>query len=136
MIGCGSSTSTKPVDGESKSDAKNAVPTDNEPPKKGARDMKEYTNQLKHSTPYQIAEFKKTLKATEYEADQRYPEFFRFVVIEVPRVYLKDDVTGKGQWYTRARLTLNNPAPAKLNSKGGITSVPEPFGWAKVEMSN
>lgn len=140
VIGCGSSTSVtteskSDVKGEVKGEVKKTASVDDAPPKKGARDLTEYIAQLKLDTPIQIADFKaKKLKAVEYEANEKYPDLFRFVVIDVPRVYLKDDVTGKGQWHTRARLTLNNPKPAKLNSKGGIASIPEPFEWAKVEM--
>lgn len=101
---------------------------DSSPPKSGGQDYDKYVEKLKDDTPIEVEAFQKAkMKAQEYEKNERYPEMFKFVVISVPRVYLTDKTTGKGQWYTRARLTLNNPVARK-------GTVPEIFQWARVEM--
>lgn len=95
------------------------------PPADGGEDYEEYVAKLRKGTPIRVEQFKKKgLKAESYEVSTEYPMYFSEVVVKVPRVYLTNQVTGKGGWYTRARLVLNDPSPGDY----------EVFGWEKVEM--
>lgn len=99
-----------------------------------AEDYAAYTGSLKSTVPLSVDEFTaKGFKADHYTKEDS-TGMFKDVTLVIKPVYLSDKVTGKTERYAKAKLTRNNPAPAKLNKYGGIASIPEPYAWAKVEM--
>lgn len=102
--------------------------------KRNAKDLKEYTDWLKSTVPYDMKKFTDAgFKAESYKKDPK-REWFTEVVLKVEPVYLTDKITGETKKYTKAKMVRNNPAPASVNSRGGITSVPVPFAWESITM--
>jgi hypothetical protein len=133
-VGCGKAAPTSSPDGAPKGDATPAGDPHAEL-RKNPQDHRKYVARLKDDVPITMDRF----KANQYEAESYTPHadpsMFKEVVVKLSPVALRDDITGRTEVYTRARLTLNDPKPGKLNPKTGFpTSIPEPYGWASVEM--
>lgn len=113
VVGCGKKPATEPEP---------TTPPATEVPAQ-TQDMRVYTDKLASQVPVDSELFKSfNWKATEYTLHPILNESFEMVTVEVPRVHLTDAITGKGAWYTRAKLTA------------GRKLAPEGYGWLRVEM--
>lgn len=113
--------------GDPGGDPPGGAKADEPPPPDGGQDLEAYTQKLMRDTPVASDTFeKKGLRAVEYERNARYPVVFKSATLAVDRVYLTDRVSGRGGWYTRARLFANDPSARP--------GAPEPFRWVRVEM--
>lgn len=96
--------------------------------KRSAKDLEEYTKELKTKVPFDTKAFQKSgMKAESYVKDDANGHF-KELVIRVDPIYLTDKLTGQSTKYTRAKFTRNNPRPFRPGT------VPQIFEWAKVEM--
>jgi hypothetical protein len=81
-----------------------------------AQDLRAYTDALLRDVPISPnPDFFKAngYKVLEYKMNREVNYIFREILIQVPRVYLTDSITGTSKWYTRVHMIANNPRPGQ-----------------------